>query len=179
MPIPFFPLAAGAIGNSAEETKDVGQMVHELAAEVTGPDRNLGLVAKRTLWRTIRHAGRPGAEQEKASVVAALITLLKTGGATDLQREIIWMLSEIGSDESVEPVAGQLANESLREDARMALERIPSTQAVILLKAALANAPLNFKSSLAQSLSNRGVAVDGFPCQKLVPTKKTTVGPID
>ena len=88
------------------------------------------------------------------------------------------MLSEIGARNSIKPIAGLMKNESLREDARMALERIPSKRAVAALKAGFEKAPEDFKTNIAQSLRKRGEEVAGYPCQKLVPTKKTDVKPL-
>ena len=84
-------------------------------------------------------------------------------------------LSEIGSRRSIDPIAGLMKNENLREDARMALERIPNRRAVAALKAAFEEAPEDFKPNIVQSLRKRGEEVAGYPCQKLVPTKKTDV----
>ena len=85
------------------------------------------------------------------------------------------MLSEIGGDESVEPIARLLSDKDLREDARCSLERLPGDKAVAALKTALATAPADFKPNIAQSLRARGVTVPGLPCRKLVPTRKTGV----
>ena len=71
-----------------------------------------------------------------------------------------------------------MRNKDLREDARMALERIPGKRAVTTLKNAFEKAPEDFKPNIAQSLRKRGQEVAGYPCQKLVPTKKTDVKPL-
>ena len=171
--------AAGA-AQQRLQVANVGGLIRILAARATDQDRNVSLVAKRTPWNTIRHAGRPGAEEEKAVAVTSLIALLPTDLSTELQREVLWMLSEIGGNQSAEPIAALLTHAAaLREDARMALKRIPTTKAIALLQAALADAPADFKIHLAQSLRSRGVTVRWLPCQKLVPTKKTTIQPIE
>jgi len=85
------------------------------------------------------------------------------------------MLSEIGSDESVKPLAALLQKPQLREDARMALERIDVEAALAALQAALTTAPEDFRPNLAQSLRRRGVNVPGVPSARLVPTKQTSV----
>jgi hypothetical protein len=48
---------------------------------------------------------------------------------------------------------------------------------VSVLKAAFSAAPEEFKFKLAVTLRNRGVAVNGYPSQKLTPTKATNVKP--
>jgi HEAT repeat protein len=131
--------------------------------------------AKRALWQIVRYTGRPDANEERRAVEAELIDLLGNEQPVAVGAEILWMLSEIGGRNSIKPIAGLLANEDLREDARMALERIPSRRAVTALKAAFEKAPEDLKPNLAQSLRKRGEEVAGYPCRILVPTKKTDV----
>jgi hypothetical protein len=85
------------------------------------------------------------------------------------------MLSEIGDDKAVDPLAALLTDKDLREDARAALQRIPGKKSLAALKAALATAPEDYKPAIAVSLRVRGVPVAGYPSKKLVPTKKTNV----
>lgn len=134
-----------------------------------------GRAAKHGLWALVRHVGRPGAEDERKPVVGRLCNLLGGDQPVAVQREVLWMLSEIGADESVGPIARLLGHKDLREDARCALERLGGDKAVAALKAALAAAPDDFKMNIAQSLRARGVTVGALPCRKLVPTRKTRV----
>ena len=151
--------------------------VASLLAQMRVDDRTAALTSKRKLWRTVRLAGRPGAENERSTVVDQLIvSLTKTPDApATARRELVWMLSEIGGDESVEPIAALLEDPRLREDARMALERIPGGKSLAALERGLAAAPGDFKLNIAQSLRSRGVTVAGHPCQKMVPTGQTSV----
>ena len=143
-------------------------------------DNNLEVAraAKRALWQIVRHTGRPGADKEKMDVETELIGLLGDEQSVAVRREVLWMLSEIGGRNSIKPIAGLLRNEELREDARMALERIPGERAVAALKAGFETASEDFKPNIAQSLRKRGEEVAGYPSQKLVPTKKTDVKPL-
>ena len=104
-----------------------------------------------------------------------LLELLAHDQPGALRREVLWMLSEIAGDESVDSVAALLKNKELREDARMALDRIPGAKSLAALQAALEETDDDFKHNIAQSLRNRGFEVEGVPCHKLVPTKKTKV----
>ena len=155
---------------------DVGApAVKPLAAVMANDALEVARAAKRALWQIVRHGGRPGADAERKAVIAELIPLLADGQPDPVRREVLWMLSEIGGGESVEPIASVLYNKELREDARMALERIPGEASLDALEAALEAAPDDFKLNVAQSLRHRGVAVPGLPCVKLVPTKQTNV----
>lgn len=162
-------LGAGEAGAAA---------VEPLAAVMADRELEVARAAKRALWKIVRHVGRPKAGRQKKAVEAELVGLLNDGQPVSVRREVLWMLSEIGKKESVEPVAALLSNKELREDARMVLERIPIKRAVKALKEGFEAAPEDFKPNIAQSLRKRGAEVRGYPCVKLVPKKKTNVKPI-
>ena len=147
--------------------------------EVTGQALEVSRAAKRAMWKIVRTVGAPKAKGRKQTV-KRLIGLLDDERPTAVRREALWMVSEIGEGgEEVAPVAALLKNSDLQEDARMVLERLPGDEAVAALKAGFEQAPEDFKYNLAQSLRKRGVKVEGYPCQKLVPTKETKVKPVD
>ncbi|HIJ52377.1 MAG TPA: hypothetical protein HPP66_04395 [Planctomycetes bacterium] len=158
---------------------DVGAPAVKPLAKVMGDkDVEVMRAAKRALWKIVRRAGRPSARDERKAVAAELIGLLGDGQPTSVRREVLWMLSEIGGRESIKAIAALLSDKELREDARMVLQRIPGRQSLAALKAGLKAAPEDFKLNIAQSLRKRGVKVSGYPCVKLVPTKKTNVKPV-
>jgi len=178
-------LLAGIKSDSAEKRtkswQSAGQVgapaVKPLAEVMTDDNLEVARAAKRALWKIVRHAGRPKANKEKRAVEKELIGLLGRKQPVAVRREVLWMLSEIGARISIKPITGLMRNKNLREDARMALERIPSKRALTTLKAAFKKAPEDFKPNIAQSLRKRGEEVAGYPCQKLVPTKKTDIKP--
>ena len=140
-----------------------------------------GRAAKRAMWKIVRTVGAPGQQAKKKAVVAELLELVDPAQPDSVRREVFWMLSEIGGDETIEAMRQQdeILNEKvLREDARCMVERIPGDEAIRALQDALEDAPSDFKINLAQSLRVRGVEVPGLPCQKLVPTKQTSVKPV-
>jgi len=152
--------------------------VKPLVAVITDEDFEVARAAKRALWKIVRHAGRPGADGERKAVVAELIPLLRDSQPVPVRREVMWMISEIAGDEAVAAVAAHLSDKELREDARMVLERLPGRGSLRALRRALRTVPQEFKINIAQSLRARGVRVRGFPCQKLVPTRKTDLKPV-
>jgi len=162
-------LSAGKVGAAA---------VKPLARVMSNKELEVARAAKRGLWKIVRHAGRPGAGNEKRELVGELVELLGDEQPVPVRREVLWMLSEIGTRRSIKPISALLSNRELREDTRMVLQRIPSKSAVAALKAGLKAAPEDFKLNIAQSLRQRGVKVRGLPCVKLVPTKKTNVKPL-
>jgi hypothetical protein len=115
--------------------------------------------AKRALSKIVRHAGRPGAAGERTAAINELLRLLDRAHPLIVRREAVSMLSEIADDQAVTPLAALLGDPDLREDARVALERIPSGQSLDALRAGLATVPDDFKINIAQSLRARGVDV--------------------
>lgn len=151
--------------------------VKPLAGLLADSDFELARRAKRAFYRIVRHAGRPGAAAEALAVETELVALL-AGGPVQPRRDLLWMLSEIGTGRAVAPVAVLLMDNELREDARCALTRMPSPEAAGALKTAFARVPEDFKYALAESLRIRGQEVEGYPSRKLVPSAQTTVKPI-
>ena len=149
--------------------------VKPLAVVMTDADFEISRSAKRALYKILRHAGRPGAKKEAKAVETELIPLLNSDAVT-IRREVLWMLSEIGDDDAIAPMAALLTDKEVREDARCALMRLPGKKATAALKSAFSSAPEEFNSALAESLRERGEKVSGYPSQKLVPTRSTTVG---
>ena len=163
-------LGAGGVGAAA---------ARPLSEVMTDQDLEVARAAKRALWKIVHHAGRPGAQDEKRAVASELVGLLDENPPVPVTREILWMLSEVGQREAVQPMAHLLTNGDLREDARMALERISGRRSLAALRTAFEAAPDDFKSNIAQSLRRRGETVSGYPCAKLVPRRKTGVKPLE
>lgn len=147
-----------------------------LAAVLTDPDFEIARSAKRAIWVIVRHAGRPGADAERKAVQAALLPLLRDP-AVPVRRETLWMLSEVGDDAAITPMAALLTDAEVREDARCALLRLPSPAATAALEKAFKTAPEEFKTPLAEALRQRGQTVAGYPSAKLKPVKQTSLTP--
>lgn len=150
--------------------------IKPLAALLTHADFEVARSAKRALYRIVRHAGRPGARSEAKAVEAELVTLLKSD-AVAVRREMLWLLSEIGNEKAIAPMAALLADKDVREDARCALMRLPGRKVTAVFKAAFANAPETFKFALAESLRQLGASVAGYPSQALRPTREAPSTP--
>lgn len=144
--------------------------VKPLAALIPDADFETARAAKRALWKIVRYAGRPGAASERGSCVKELLALLNDK-ARPVRREALWMLSEIGDAEVVQPVSNLLSDPDTQEDARAALQRIPGDESIQALQAALLTLPEPYRPAIAVSLRARGVNVSGYPSRKLVPTR--------
>jgi len=152
--------------------------IQPLAVFMTDENFEAARSAKRAIWKIVRYAGRPGATNEATAVELELIVLTEDP-RIPVKRESIWMLSEIGTDVCVERLAVLLENHVVRDDARMALQRIPGEASLKALQLAFQYAPNNFKHNLAEALEKRGHPAAGYPSLKKIPTKKTTVEPIN
>ena len=157
--------------------------VKPLANVMTDERIEVARAAKHGLWKVVRHVGRPGADQEREQVEVELCGLLNGDRPDAVVREALWMLSEIGGDATIEAIRQMvdvMQRKEIRDDARSAIQRIPSEFAVTTLEEALEIAPDDFKANLAQALRKRGVKLSekDYPCQKLVPTKSTQVKPV-
>jgi HEAT repeat protein len=167
-------LAAGGVGVPA--LVPLSKIVAEGELEVSR-------AAKRAMWKIVRTVGAPDRCECKEAAEGVLIGLLGSEQPLCVRREVFWMLSEIGGDATVEAIheiPDLIDDKDVREDARCALERIPTEAALETLKEGLEVAPADFALAMAQSLRVRGVDVDKekYPCQKLVPTKQTSVKPV-
>jgi HEAT repeat protein len=161
--------AAGPLGAKA---------VLPLAKIATSGELEIARAAKRAILNIVYFAGRPGAEAEAKAVAAELLKLLGDSEPLQFRRDVLWMTWQIAGEEAVEPVAALLAIDELREDARMALERLPGAGATAALQAGRARVSEAEKPAFAHSLRVRGVEVAGVPDLRLKPTKKTSVQPV-
>ncbi len=164
--------AAGKVGAAA---------LKPLAAVAKDGELEVSRAANRAMWQIVRYTGRPGADDERRATVAALVEVFTDDQfPVQLRRDVIWMLSEIVTNDEFNPDdAGQmLADAEFRDDMRMALQRIPGAGAIAALKIGLEIVPDDFKPAIAASLRARGVDVPNVPCVKLKPTKQTKVKPV-
>jgi hypothetical protein len=168
------------IGRSGPNVEQLGKELAEL--EIAGVDnaqrqqvidkqqelqqqQEVGRAAKRGLWKIARHAARPGAESERLDVVEQLTAALQGSYPVSVRREIVLMLTEMGGEQAVKPIAALLTEKPLRDEARIALERIPTKSSLAALSDALKEAHGDFKESIARSLQARGVEISGIVSQ--------------
>jgi hypothetical protein len=165
-------LSAGKVGAAA---------IKPLASVTTSGDSDLEVAraAKRALWQIVHDFGRLDAEDQRQAILDKLQSLLTDDWPDAFRREVLWMLSEIGNDSSVEPIAAVLKSRELLDDARCALQRIPGEAALAALKAALESVPKGYKNNIAHALRVRGVerGLENYPEENLVPTKSTDMKP--
>jgi len=151
--------------------------IPELAPLLSG-ELELSRITRRAFERIVRYAGRPGADSEREAAVRALLLLLNAKHSKEARLAALWGSSEIGGEESVEPIAALLSDADVREVACAALERLPGEKALAALRAGLNQASPDFKSRLAQSLKARGIETASIPDARLLPSKPTKLQPL-
>lgn len=126
-----------------------------LADRMAGADRGVAKAAGEAIERIVHHAARPGARNEARAVSAALLQVAESNRARLVRADAIHWLGFVGDGRVVPGLAKLLADPALRDEARMALERIPGREATRALERARASAPADFRPHLEQSLRNR------------------------
>lgn len=149
--------------------------VAPLVAEMCSSPPGTAQAARRALWNVVRFAGRPGAGSQGGAVVSQIREVFGQAPAA-IQRELIWMISELGDQRVVPWLSELLDHPELREDARCALMRIPGARALAALRTALSGAEGPFAGALADALRARGESVVDPPSRNRTPDRSTTVG---
>jgi hypothetical protein len=165
-------LSAGKVGAAA---------IKPLAAVTTSGDSVLEVArsAKRALWQIVYGYGKIEVEEQRKSILNELQSLLTDDWPDAFRREVLWMLSEIGDDSSVQSISEVLKVRRLIDDARCALQRIPGDASLSALKAALDSVPNGYKNNIAHALRARGVqsGLEKYPEENLTPPKPVVAKP--
>jgi HEAT repeat protein len=155
--------------------------IKPLAAVTTSGDSDLEVArsAKRALWQIVHGFGLIHDEAQRKAVLNEFQSLLTDEWPDVFRREVLWMLSEIGDDSSVEPIKGMMKIRRLIDDARCALQRIPGEESLVALQDALNSVPNGYKNNIAHALRARGVqsGLEKYPEENLIPTTPTNVKP--
>lgn len=121
-------------------------------------DKAITKAARGALLNVAHYAARPGAAAEAHAVS---IELLKLAAAPERPRAVradaLNLLGFTADSRTVPGIARLLSDTEMRDEARMALERIPGSAATNALRKAAQSAPADFRPNLDQSLSNRSL----------------------
>ena len=132
------------------------EAVAPLADLMREDDRTIGKAAKMAVHQIVHHAGRPEARADALAVSAELLKVAESKTRPRMVRsDCLYWVGLIGSAEVVPGLSRLLGDHVVREDARLALERLPGDESLRALHDAAATAPPDFKPNLQQSLHNR------------------------
>lgn len=120
-----------------------------------GEDRGVTKAATEALRRIAHYSARPGARKEAQAVARELLKLTDPKRPRFVRVEALYLLGCIGDEKVVPPLEKLLYDPQVREEARLALERIPGKSATNALRRALKKVPEDFRANLQQSLRHR------------------------
>ncbi|HET6385684.1 MAG TPA: HEAT repeat domain-containing protein [Armatimonadota bacterium] len=140
--------SAGPVGSKA---------VPALGDLLSSPDKGVAKSAKGALETIALYAGRPHAAAEAHAVSEELLKIAASDSPIPARAEALRMLGFTADRRSVPAIARLLNDPAVRDEARMALERIPGRESLDALRSAVRTAPEEFKPNLEQSVYNRGL----------------------
>jgi hypothetical protein len=134
--------------------------------------------ARNAVFQIVRFSSRPETGKSRIRVTMELNRLVEANGPAQIRRELLWLLSEIAGDESLPALSRLLAQTAVREEACMALERIPGKRSLKILESSLRQSPVDFKPVLAAALARRGHKPSGVDSPRLAPRAQTKDQPL-
>lgn len=127
-----------------------------IADLMASTDKGVVRSATEALARVAHHAARPTASKnERRAVTQALLQVATSPRPRMVRSEALNQLGFVADERAVPVLARLLGDIEVREDARMALERIPGTQSLRALEDALRRTPADFQPNLRQAIANR------------------------
>ena len=123
---------------------------------MASPDKSVAKCAHGTLEVIAHYAAKSGSGSPTAhSVTANLLKLADSTRPRMVRADAITLVGVVGDGRAVPTLAKLLSDKDVREDARMALERIPGSASLNALKKASQTVPDDYKPSINQSLHTR------------------------
>ena len=141
--------SAGAAGAGA---------VSGLGDLMASPDKSIAKCAHGALDVIAHYAARSGSGSMGAhDVTKALLKLSDSTRPRMVRADALYLVGMVGDGRAVPVLVKLMADKEIREDARMALERIPGSAATNALKKAEPSAPDDYKPNIEQSLYDRNL----------------------
>ncbi len=126
-----------------------------LGEAMASGNRWIARAARLALENIAHHAARPGARKEAQTVTAELIKLTGAAAPLTVRSHAIYLLGCVAEGRTAGELGRLLGEADVREEARLALERLPGRDAHRVLERAQDSAAADFKAALQQSLQNR------------------------
>lgn len=127
-----------------------------IAELMASTDKGVVRSATEALGRVAHHAARPTASKnERRAVAQALLQVASAPRPRMVRAEALHQLGFVAEERNVSALARLLEDKEVREDVRMALERIPGNASLRALEEALRRAPADFQPNLRQAINNR------------------------
>ncbi len=145
---------------AAEKAAEAGPAaIVPLADVMAGPDPAAAKAAGVAMGRIVHASGRPGAGDGASQAADELVRLIGPGRPRNVRSEALRYLGFIGGAAQADAIAARIADTDIREDARMALQRIPGQAAERALLKAKREGPLDYGAAIDMSLRDRKTAM--------------------
>jgi hypothetical protein len=134
------------------------EAIAPLADIAAASDKGAAKAARGAMETIAHHSARPGAGAEARTVSTELLKIAQSDRPKQVRADALNLLGYTASDgKIVAGISALIANMELRDEARMALERIPGNASLNALKQAAQVAPADFRPHLEQSVRNRAL----------------------
>ena len=137
----------------AESPKAGPAALVPLSEVLSGSDPIATRAAQESIRRIAYEAGR--SKDESKAAAQHLASLISKDRPRNVRVEALRMLGIVGGGESVKAIAAQLSDPDIRDDARMALERIPDRAAEKALADSLRTVAADYRPAIEQSLRHK------------------------
>jgi len=130
------------------------QPLSDLAA---GEDKLVALAANGAMEKIAHYAARPGTGNAAEAVSKELLKVADSPRPRMVRTNLLRLVGFIADSRSIPGLVQLLSDPEIREDARLALEKIPGNAATEAFKKAVKTVPADFQPNIRQSLSNRAM----------------------
>lgn len=140
--------AAGAASVGPDAIADLGRLM-------ASDDPATAKAAGEALRKVVCAAAAPGSK-DRAKAASGLEGLITSATPRQVRSDALLLMGQVGGDAQVPALIALLREPDVREDARMALERIPGKRATQALERELQQASPGYRPAIQQSLRARG-----------------------
>lgn len=135
---------------------------------MASPDKSIAKCAHGALEVVTHYAARGGSGSKEARDVTKMLLKLSDSTRPRMVRaDALCLVGVVGDGRAVPVLVKLMADKEIREDARMALERIPGSAATSALQKAQQSAPDDYKPNVAQSLYDRSLTNAGVGANRM------------
>lgn len=117
-------------------------------------DKGVAIAAIGAIEKIVHYAGRPGYRAQAKAVTSELLKAAASSKQKKVRADLIDLAGYIADPSSASALVKMLSDKDVREEARMALERIPGAAVTNAITKAINTYP-DYKSQLQLTLHNR------------------------
>jgi len=126
-----------------------------LGRVMAGGDKAAARASVEALRRVVHHCARPGARQERATAAKELLKLTVASLPRPVRVEALYLLGFVASASHAAALGALLNDTAVREEALLALERVPGAPVDRVLRTRLTRAAPELRPAIRQTLEAR------------------------